>query len=610
MMPTAILSFAIATLASTVCAQQDPDPAVPGPMATPRGIVFAKAADRRLVIDGSLQDWPEVPMLRLDDSRQVSGTALGTFRGAKDCSAQAFTLWDEKNFYFAAKVKDDRHLYLTAKTPQRTEFPPSDAIELSFDPRRDTRAIGADPGRSEDVTFWLGDSEDAGKAIIRWDRLRGTARLAEGGRIVVERDDESGVTTYEARIPWFEILPADEGAKAGSLLDVSFVVNDFDVPLDPMPDTRVGWTFGTGLRIDPGLYGTLKLSKRTARREGQSFELPEFPSPSTPEAPAVPGRAHWVAMLQELGGLPPVPTTQLTTEPGFVAGKERKAWLDRYEGFVSAFPRADFLRLQMCANRRMVRECAGMITTGLPFAWDLALRRIDRAAERDSPERGFRLLRLPQGGWLVRSKQASFLIDPAGFAVEKYLWRWCDFALFTAPNEVLKRNDQLLTRMLAAEPLRRPYLHIAQALPGVESKDLELAVPGEKYEVQGLEITVLGAVDERGWVTATVGYHVRWPDGSTLVVSGRDALSEQVPPGEVDVLLLSAKHPRGVPFGHRVPRRMIVVDEVLEVASQPGPQGRITLAEVFALQAKLRPNRSILLAPTESIESATDWKSL
>ena len=36
-------------------------------------------------------------------------------------------------------------------------------------------------------------------------------------------------------------------------------MNDFDDLTDPMPQTRIGWTFGTAPKIDPSLYGTLVL---------------------------------------------------------------------------------------------------------------------------------------------------------------------------------------------------------------------------------------------------------------------------------------------------------------------------------------------------------------
>jgi hypothetical protein len=61
-----------------------------------------------------------------------------------------------------------------------TEIPVADSVVLTFDPERDTRAATATiPGGAEDREFWLAD--EAGREVVQWDRLRGTARVLDGG---------------------------------------------------------------------------------------------------------------------------------------------------------------------------------------------------------------------------------------------------------------------------------------------------------------------------------------------------------------------------------------------------------------------------------------------
>jgi hypothetical protein len=54
---------------------------IPQILVLPRG-------ERTLTIDGSLIDWPELPAVRLDDRRQLSGTAHGAWRGPAPTSAR------------------------------------------------------------------------------------------------------------------------------------------------------------------------------------------------------------------------------------------------------------------------------------------------------------------------------------------------------------------------------------------------------------------------------------------------------------------------------------------------------------------------------------------
>src|SRR5690606_27336556 len=110
-------------------------------------------------------------------------------------------------------------------------------------------------------------------------------------------------------------------------------------------------------------------------------------------------------------------------------------------------PRVDFLEFQQRIHRRMNRECAGIVARGVPYFWESVLEGAIRRIAVDPPERGFRIHRLPQSGWIVRSKAATFAIDPAGYGLDHRVFDLLDFVLLTRPREMTERNDQLLLRM-------------------------------------------------------------------------------------------------------------------------------------------------------------------
>ena len=103
---------------------------------------------------------------------------------------------------------------------------------------------------------------------------------------------------------------------------------------------------------------------------------------------------------------------------------------------------------------------------------------------------------------------------------------------------------------------------------------------------------------KEGKITVGMGYEVRWPDGFVLVHSGVSLRKEDYKPAQrPDVLILSARHPKGRQLVRHIAPKLIVLDEVLQVAATAG--GRVRLADVFKLQNDLKPIPSLLLAPGE-----------
>jgi len=596
------------------------------PLPIPSTVVLKLEKGRRIVVDGALTEWPETVLpfaIDLVDTRRVSGSWMGAYNKElrqKDISGRVFLTWDAERLYIGAKVLDDWHRALGKKGARLSEIPPADNLIVTLDPDRNTRSLGPDEGRTEDQEFWLADVAGQGRRLVRWDRYRGTAGYVEGALFVLDRSNEAGVTTYEASIPWQAILPPGRKAESGLVMGAQFVLNDYDEPTDPMPQTRVGWTFGMGPVIDPGIFGTLMLVDRLDRGAP-----PAIPKASPVTGDPVPGPAYWVQFQKRLLELPPAWVTPATVDAATAGGMDRLKLLRELEHHLSLFPRVDFLEFQQRINRRMVRETAGIAQTGLPFFWHHVIKDLRRRLPPEPPVGHIRVFRLPQGGWYVRSAQANFAIDPAGYQVAPYIGPAIDFVLLTRPLELTKRNDRLLVEMASRKKLI--FAHLPYHLPGVDAAKMALVMPGRHYHfgelalpgnskskgtgdgdrkpqtVPTITILVLGRKTAEGLSAPSVGYQIKWRDGSTLLHPGvcldpSDVRSVAGP----DVLLLSALHPQALALGKQIAARHTILDEVLEVASARGPQGRATLTEAIELQQGLRPLRSIILAPGESVD--------
>lgn len=584
----------IALIAATcgLLAQDPPSPPPrPEPMPVPR-VVALPRGDRPIAIDGSLVDWPELPAIRLDDQRQLSGTAGMAWRGPQDLSAVAFAMWDADAFYFACVVKDEWHRSLEAAALSLTEVPPADSIVLTIDPDRDTRGIGTHPGRREDREFWLADEQ--GRQVVQWDRLRGTARVLEGdaGRVVVLHDKERSVTTYEARIEWREILPAGRKAQPGSVFDLQVVVNDFDESTDGMAQTRIGWTFGCSPIVDPGLLGSVMLVDGSALPGGL---LPEFP-------PAPRGEPVESDLRDLIGRLLQVPPAVCdgTRAPEETGGLTRFRVLEEIDGLCERFPRVDFVELHHRIHRRMQREVAGIQATGLAAFWRRRLESVSKNAEDVVPNGSMRLFRLPMGGWLVRMPCGGFVIDPAGADVAEWLWGGCDFCVLTQPLDITRRNDQLLVRMLQAKPPRPVFTHVAFHLPIVSMNDMPLFEPGQSFTVaDGADVMALGKKEADGSVRWSCSYVVTAPAGPKLLMAGQNLTATEADVPDVDVLILSPRNPEGLQIVEKLAPRLVVLDEPFQAAAFPN-QRRVALRDLHAQQKALQRWPSLVLAPGES----------
>lgn len=582
------------TAALSLAAQQAPRQP-PQPMLLPQGLALPRG-DREITVDGSLIDWPKLPAMQLNDRRQLSGTGHGAWRGLADASAVVFMLWDPQGLYVACTARDEWHRALDANTLQLTEIPAADSLVLTFDPQRDTRANGPDPGREDDREFWLADEN--GREVVQWDRLRGTARvLPSPARMVVLHDQEQGITSYEALIPWSEILPPGRQPTAGAVVDLQMVLNDFDEKTDSMPQTRVGWTFGLGPVVDPGLLGSLMLCKDDLPLRGV---VPEFPpKPSVTREP-VDTPETWRDLTAQLLRRPPAVYDGAVT-PQETGGVERFEVLEQIEGHVARMPRVDWLELHQRVNRRMTREVAGLAGRGLPLWWRERTHAVSKLGEDPVPAGALRLFRLPAGGWLVRNQRKNFLIDAAGPDIQQWLWGGAELCVLSQPLAMTRRNDELLLRMFTAKPARPVLAHIVFHLPVVAMEKMPLVQLGEPFGAgAGVEIEPLGAPMPDGSVPYDCSYRVQLDGCPDLLFVGPTLKATSVDETwAIGAMIVSARNRGVIELVRKVRPDLVLFDDAFlpqEYANLP----RVRLEDLHALQRLLLPVRSVVLAPGES----------
>jgi len=582
----------LAVLAVPLCAQLAPKQQ-PKPMLLPQGVVLP-LGDREISIDGSLIDWPKLPAMQLNDKRQLSGTRHGAWYGRADASAVVFMMWSEQGLYIACTALDQWHRALDAKTLQLTEIPAADSLMLTFDPDRNTRSNGPDPGRREDREFWLADEK--GRKVVQWDRLRGTARVLRAeARMFVLHDKEQGITTYEAMIPWSEILPTGQQPQVGKSIDLQMVLNDFDEVTDSMPQTRIGWTFGMGPIVDPGLLGTIQLVGSDAPLRGI---MPDFSAkPGTNEPPCEP-REYWQELSAQLIQNPPA-VYDGTLTPEETGGMKRLKALETLDKHYARMPRVDNLEILQRVNRRMSREVAGLVARGLPSWWRERTHATSRQAQDPVPAGTLRLFRLPMGGWMVRNSRRNFLIDAAGPDIEQWLWGAAQMCVLTQPLSMSRRNDQLLLRMFTAEPAHPVLAHIVFHLPIIAMDKIPLVQVGEAYGQAGYKMHSIGKPRPDGSVPYDVGYRIETVGCPDMLIVGPTTKIEHVEAKPVGVLIASSLNRGMVEIAKKVKPGIVLFDDGFRPDTD-AQLGRVTLNHLHQLQRALLPLKSVVLAPGES----------
>ena len=562
-MLTLLLAFLLLPQAS-----RPPTPRVLELLELPTHPVLMRGS-RTINIDGSLHEWPKnMPGFVLNDPRQLSGTAHQSWLGKKDLSMSGTVLWDEKALIFAFTVVDDWPRAISRRRfPVGGQFPPGDCLHLFFDPRRDTRRYGPDPGRREDREYWFGMTGSGETFCLALNRKSGKRYATKARRKVLYSREQKGYS-IELAIPWEEILGKGIKPKKGMAIDFQIIFNDFDDPNDRLPQTRLGWTFGSSPRPNPAVYGTLVLTgpSWTSKRPPKAG-----PRPNT-DANRLLDNSYWSSLLENITALPPKAGKEA------IAGKrgELLRALDRH---MAAYPRLDYEQFLILQQRRMRREFAGYMASGIPYFLKESMNKILRRLETPYQGKTPALIKLPGRGFLIRSKVGLIALSPAGpFDRPGELALRLDAVFYARVIDNLDRHDPLSFRMMAME---KPVLfHVAFHLPGlrmpigkediVHIGDEKILGLGIKAKIMGVKEKIVGGKEKRSLVSTASGIRLTWPSGFTLVYPSLAMKPEQIELTKedegIDLLILDPDHPYALDFITKWRPKKIVLEGFLDAA--------------------------------------------
>ena len=176
------------------------------------------------VIDGVLEPtvWRAKSKMKMRN-KGITGeeyvTLLKTesYGGDEDLSADAYMMWNAENLYLALEVTDDVYAYDT----EGEVYWKSDGIQIAIAPDRE----------SDNDVMSVGIAEMNGRNDIQLEKS--TYAMFEGpiehGEMVVVRDDEKKLTTYEISIPWQDLYPStDYSPRGNETMVFSILINDND----------------------------------------------------------------------------------------------------------------------------------------------------------------------------------------------------------------------------------------------------------------------------------------------------------------------------------------------------------------------------------------------
>jgi hypothetical protein len=189
--------------------------------------------NKKPVIDGVLQsgEWNVYTSPITLNDVEVAKRYTG-WNGDSDLSGEIYAMYDNENFYMAAKVKDDTHF---GKDSQNRLWA-QDCIQFSFSPGNEAT--------SPITEFALSLCEGDETKIQRY--LSAVASGADydinnlGNIKAVAKKQDDNTVVYEMIIPWSEIFP--DGYKMGESVNFSLLIADND------GNGREGWLeFGRGI---------------------------------------------------------------------------------------------------------------------------------------------------------------------------------------------------------------------------------------------------------------------------------------------------------------------------------------------------------------------------
>jgi hypothetical protein len=147
-------------------------------------------------VDGRLLEWPRTEVLSLEPDAE----GAKSWDGPADLSADIVFGYDQECLYIGATVRDD----VWRQRHDAWAIWNGDCLQIAFDPLslRDPSGYGEN---NHEIGFTLVDGRPV---CVRWHGRRGQVREEVASvRLAIRRDENAGMTIYEAAIPFAELAP-------------------------------------------------------------------------------------------------------------------------------------------------------------------------------------------------------------------------------------------------------------------------------------------------------------------------------------------------------------------------------------------------------------------
>jgi len=179
-------------------------------------VVSNRCASKTVTVDGKLDDWEKLPGVDLASHGTVK---MAKYEGEDDLSGKVWFAWDDRNFYLAARIKDNEF----SRKLAGPNVWKGDSIQFALVPGHPR----GDWFKGGELLTWHEFSLALtmnGPEVYRQIGPGGKGvGLLKAARLEVKQEGKE--TTYEASIPWKELAPIAPKDKAFS---ISILVNDDD----------------------------------------------------------------------------------------------------------------------------------------------------------------------------------------------------------------------------------------------------------------------------------------------------------------------------------------------------------------------------------------------
>ncbi|WZL79746.1 chitobiase/beta-hexosaminidase C-terminal domain-containing protein [Eubacteriales bacterium mix99] len=218
----------------------------------------AAKAECPIKVDGTLspEEWEDAMPFTANDKASYVPLNGGQWGGPEDISATGYLKWDKDNLYLAMNVMDDSHV----QTDKGSGIWSGDSVQFCLDPGRSIA-----PGyyhTNDEIGFAL-NSQDNAVYHWKWASSAGDdLTMPDAGFSVVRKGT---ITSYEASIPWSDLVPDPNGIGENVDLGFSLLVNDSDPNEQGIGERKgfVQYMSGVGITKDMAQYGDLVLAEGT-----------------------------------------------------------------------------------------------------------------------------------------------------------------------------------------------------------------------------------------------------------------------------------------------------------------------------------------------------------